>query len=367
MSLMHKVEYENLQKLNAPFAAAFGEASNRVIDSGWFILGNEVKTFEQNFANYCGVKHCIGVANGLDALTICLKCFEFEEGSEIIVPSNTYIATILSIVNAGYKPVLVEPYLATYNIDSSLIESKITEKTKAIMLVHLYGKLCDMKGIKDIADKYNLKIIEDCAQAHGASYNGKKAGSWGDVNAFSFYPTKNLGALGDAGAITTDDDEIAAKIKALRNYGSEKKYYNKYIGFNSRLDEMQAAFLNVKLQKLDDINDKKRILAHYYLTHLSSNFILPILQENHVDVFHIFNIRNDKRNELKSFLESKNVFTEIHYPLPPIEQEGYKELFKGQSFPLAKLIHATTLSLPISYFHSLEDVEYVTNQLNQFA
>ncbi|MEO6456042.1 MAG: DegT/DnrJ/EryC1/StrS family aminotransferase, partial [Ginsengibacter sp.] len=247
-----------------------------------------------------------------------------------------------------------------------LIERAITSKTKAIMVVHLYGKVCEMEPVLEIAKKYNLKVIEDCAQAHGAAINNKRTGSWGDVNAFSFYPTKNLGALGDAGAITTDNDELAAKIKALRNYGSQTKYYNKYIGFNSRLDELQAAFLRIKLNKLDDINNHKRSLAFLYLQKIEKQFITPVLQKGYHDVFHIFNIRHNNRKNLKDYLLENGVQTEIHYPLPPHKQEGFKGLLGDKIFPLSELIHDTTLSLPVSYFHTIKDVETVGDVLNKF-
>ncbi|MEP6596725.1 MAG: DegT/DnrJ/EryC1/StrS family aminotransferase [Ginsengibacter sp.] len=359
------IEYENLGKLNRPFLNEFEKAYKEVINSGWFILGKQVAAFEKEFATFCNVKHCIGVANGLDALTICLKCFDFNKNSEVLVPSNTYIATILSIINAGYKPVLVEPDINTYNINSDLIEEQITPNTKAIMVVHLYGKPCNMEAIMPIAKKYELKIIEDCAQSHGASIRNKKIGSWGDVNAFSFYPTKNLGALGDAGAITTDNDELAIKIKALRNYGSQKKYLNKYIGYNSRLDEVQAAFLRVKLKKLDDINEHKRMLASYYLKNIKGDYILPVTQNNYYDVFHIFNIRHLHRDRLKEYLWGKGIQTEIHYPVAPHLQEGYTKYFKG-SYPVSNIIHQTTLSLPISYFHSKADIEKVVVALDEY-
>lgn len=366
MNHTHMIEYENLEKLNKPFVNEYEHAYKNVINSGRFILGEQVSYFEKEFAAYCNTSHCIGVANGLDALTICLRCFEFAVNAEILVPSNTYIATILSIVNAGYKPVLIEPYPDTYNIDVNLLENKITRNTKAILVVHLYGKPCDMPAVMSVAKKHDLKVIEDCAQAHGAAINAKKTGTWGDANAFSFYPTKNLGALGDAGAITTNDDELANKIRALRNYGSEKKYFNKYIGFNSRLDELQAAFLRVKLKKLNDINAHKRTLAFYYLENIKKDFIVPVLQEQYFDVFHIFNIRHQRRDELRDYLSKNAIETEIHYPVPPHHQQGFEQFFRNQHFPISELIHDTTLSLPISYFHTLNDVEYVVNALNNF-
>ncbi len=359
------IEYENLQKLNAPFIEEFKDKSVTFYERGWYILGNEVKYFENEFAQNIGVKHCIGVANGLDALILCLKAFEFKKDSEVIVPSNTYIATILSIVLAGLKPVLVEPRIETYNINPDLIEKKITGKTVAIIPVHLYGKACEMDSINIIAKKYNLKIIEDCAQAHSASINKKQVGTFGDLNAFSFYPTKNLGALGDAGAITTNDDELAEKLRALRNYGSDRKYYNKYIGINSRLDEIQALFLRIKLRSLDKITSHKQHLASIYMSHLSNDFIKPIKQSGYEDVFHIFNIRSNRRDELKQHLENFGIKTEIHYPLAPHLQEGYKNMWV-ENFAISEEIHNTTLSLPISFFHTEEQIKKVCEVINNF-
>ncbi len=360
------IEYENLHKLNRPFLAEYKQKFADILDSGWFILGKNVAEFEKKFAEYCDVKHCIGVASGLDALQLCLSAWEFDKGSEVIVPSNTYIATILSIVNAGYRPVLVEPSMQTYNIDPTKIEEKISFKTKAIVVVHLYGKNCEMKPINAIAEKYGLKVLEDCAQSHGAIYENKKSGNLGDAGAFSFYPTKNLGALGDAGAITTNDDTLAEKLIYLRNYGSKVKYYNKYIGFNSRLDEVQAAFLNVKLAHLNQINQHKKELANVYMNELTDKFIKPLRSAHQEDVYHIFAIRHPERDRLKKYLEENGVKTEIHYPVPPHQQEGYKSLFEGESYPISEEIHKTELSLPISYFHKKEEIHLVCEVLNKF-
>ena len=258
------IEYENLGRTNKSLEKEYKECFSSFLESGWYVLGKEVRTFEESFAGYCGVKHCIGVASGLDALMLALRIYDFPQGSEVLVPSNTYIATILSILQCGLKPVLVEPDIRTYNIDPLKIEEHISEKTKAIMVVHLYGKACEMTSIMQLAGKYNLQLIEDCAQAHGAKYKGQKVGTFG-TGAFSFYPTKNLGALGDAGAITTNDSKADSVFRALRNYGSNIKYQNDYIGYNSRLDEIQAALLNVKLKHLDEINAHKRKLANSYL------------------------------------------------------------------------------------------------------
>jgi dTDP-4-amino-4,6-dideoxygalactose transaminase len=358
--------YENLNLLNKEFEFQFKEKFNSFLNNGWYVLGNEVSNFENNFAKFCGSKYCVGLANGLDALELGLSVFDFPANSEILVPSNTYIATILAIINAGHIPVLIEPNIVTYNIDHGLIEGKISPKTKAIMVVHLYGQIAQMDEIVNIAKQYNLEIIEDCAQAHGATLNNKKAGTFGKIGAFSFYPTKNLGALGDAGAIITDDFDIYKKILALRNYGSEKKYYNKYLGRNSRLDELQAAFLNVKLPSLDKINEHKRTIALIYDEGLTDLVVKPREIDNSRHVYHIYNIRTNKRDELKQYLLDNGIHTEIHYPLPPNKQEGYEEFFKANSFPISSEIHLTTLSLPISYANSFDEISIVVDVINNF-
>jgi len=360
------IEYENIDRLNQPFNEAFELAFKEVIDSGWYILGNKVKQFENEFAAYCQTKHCIGVANGLDAIILALRSYDFQPGDEVIVPSNTYIATILAIVHNGLKPILVEPDLNTYNIDPIKIEEKITPRTKAILVVHLYGKLCEMPEIMSIAQRHNLKVVEDCAQSHGAHHKGKKAGNWGHFGAFSFYPTKNLGAIGDGGAVTTNDPELALKISTLRNYGSQKKYYNEVVGYNSRLDEIQAAFLSIKLQALDQINNHKRKLADIYLNTLNEDFVLPVVHPDYFDVYHIFNVRHPKRDELRQHLLDNNIKTEIHYPVAPVDQQAMQGILDGQETPIAQLIHATTLSLPISFYHTEADVVRVVEVMNNF-
>jgi len=360
------IEYENLGKLNAPFFDAFEKAFKETLESGWYILGNKVQSFENEFATYCNTKHCIGLANGLDALILALRAFDFEKGDEVIVPSNTYIATILSIIHNGLKPVLVEPDITTYNIDPLKIEEKITSKTKAIMVVHLYGKICEMDAIMAIAKKHKLKVIEDCAQAHGASYKNTKAGNWGNFGAFSFYPTKNLGAIADAGAMTTNDPMLAEEIKTLRNYGSKTKYYNERVGFNSRLDEVQAAFLSVKLKKLDAINEHKRKLAALYLKELKSDFIKPVVHPDYFDVYHIFNVRHEKRDALKEYLLANQIKTDIHYPVAPNKQKAMIGIIDDQTTPIAEKIHQTTLSLPISFYHTEEDILRVIEAMNKF-
>jgi dTDP-4-amino-4,6-dideoxygalactose transaminase len=360
------IEYENLNNLNKSLFDEYKIAFNEVLESGWYVLGTKVKEFEKQFSEYCSTNYCVGVANGLDALNLSLRAFNFEKGSEVLVPSNTYIATILSIVDNGLQPILIEPNINTYNIDPTLLEQAITPKTKAIMVVHLYGKVCDMDPILAIAKKHNLKVIEDCAQSHGAKYKGKLSGSFGDYAAHSFYPTKNLGALGDAGAVTTNSEELANKIKVLRNYGSEVKYYNEVVGVNSRLDELQAALLLVKLKYMERITSHKRELASVYLNGLKSDFIKPQVHSDYFDVYHIFNIRHPKRDALKDYLLKHDIKTEIHYPVAPNKQKAMKGILDQQSTPIAEEIHQTTLSLPISYFHTTDSVKKVVEVMNAF-
>ncbi len=360
------IEYENLFELNKPFFDEYNLAFNEVLKSGWYILGNKVKQFETEYAKYCNSKHCIGVANGLDALYLSLKALKLEKGCEILVPSNTYIATILSIVQNNLNPVLVEPNINTYNIDPDLIEQSITLKTKAIMVVHLYGKVCEMDKILAIAKKHNLIVIEDCAQSHGAKFKNQISGSFGDFAAHSFYPTKNLGSLGDAGAVTTNNSESDKLVRTLRNYGSEVRYYNKEVGVNSRLDEMQAAFLLIKLKRINDINDHKRLLSAIYLKELKSDFIKPQVHPDYFDVYHIFNIRHSKRDSLKEYLLKNEIKTEIHYPVAPNKQQAMIGILDNQHTPIANEIHQTTLSLPISYFHTKDDVFKVIEKMNNF-
>ncbi len=360
------IDYENLAKLNAPF---FEEYQNKFTDfmlSGQYILGKYVNEFEKQFSQYTQVSHTVGLASGLDGLVLALRAFNFTPNDEVVVPSNTYIATILSIAQNGLKPVLVEPNIETYNIDPKKIEEKITKKTRAIMIVHLYGQPCDMNPILELCQKYNLKLIEDCAQAHGATYHGKKIGTFGHINAFSFYPTKNLGALGDAGAITTDNEELANSIKMLRNYGSKIKYYNEVVGFNSRLDEVQAAFLSVKLKSLDRINEHKQFLATVYNEVLLGSYVKPQTIANATHVYHIYNIRTEKRDQLKNFLMEKGIKTEIHYPISPNKQLAMKGILDNVECPISEEIHRTTLSLPISFFHTKEDIIKVADTINSF-
>lgn len=358
------IEYENLEKANKKLFVQYQESFKQFLQSGWYVLGENVENFEGEFASYCASNYCVGVASGLDALVLAIDAFDFPSGSEIIAPSNTYIATILAIVRAGHKPVLVEPDINTYNIDPEKIEEKITGNTKAIMVVHLYGKACDMGSVLSIADNYNLCVFEDCAQAHGAKHKGRRVGSFG-VGCFSFYPTKNLGAMGDAGAITTNHQEYSDKLRSLRCYGSSEKYRNDYLGYNSRLDEIQAGFLSIKLKYLTDITKHKRELAKLYLENLSDDFIKPVVDDNYFDVYHIFNIRDKKRNELQAYLLEKGVKTEIHYPIAPHHQKSMQGILSGD-FCISEEIHKTTLSLPISYGHTQDDIFNVIEVMNKW-
>ncbi|MFC1497549.1 DegT/DnrJ/EryC1/StrS family aminotransferase [Verrucomicrobiota bacterium] len=358
------IEYENLRKVNEKFSSRFRTAFEDFLLSGCYVLGENVNEFEREFADYLGVKHCIGVASGLDALVLGLEAMAFEKGSEVIVPANTYIASILAIVRAGLKPVLVEPDISTYNITAENIKKKINTNTKAIMVVHMYGKSCDMNPIINIAHNDNLKIIEDVAQAHGASYKGRKTGTFG-LGCFSFYPTKNLGGLGDGGAVVCNDRETADKVRKLRNYGSGRKYYNELIGFNSRLDEIQACFLRIKLKELDKINEHKRSLAEIYFKHLNDHVIKPVKSFGFDDVYHIYNIRHPDRARMKQFLLGEGIETEVHYPVPPHYQKSMKS-FINEKFPISEEIHATTLSLPVSFFHTEREILRVCEVVNDF-
>lgn len=359
------IAYEDLYLLNKSFMEQYQESFADSLEKGWFILGNKVASFEADFAAYCGGGYCAGLASGLDALVLALRYFDFPLGSEVIVPSNTYIATILAIFNNGLVPVLVEPDLESYNIDPLKISAHINSKTKAIMVVHLYGKSCDMDPIMAIADANGLKVIEDCAQSHGALYKKRQTGTFGDFGAFSFYPTKNLGALGDGGALLSAAPDRIETIKALRNYGCHEKYYNKYVGINSRLDEIQAGFLSVKLPFLNAINSHKQKLAAMYQSELKSDFILPVVHSDYQDVYHIYAIRHPERDRLRAYLLEHGVRTEIHYPVPPHQQEALKDKLE-QAYPISELIHRTTLSLPISYCHSEKQIEEVISVMNAF-
>ena len=360
------IPYENLKRLNLPFEADFQQAYTEVINSGHYILGHQLELFEQEFAAFNGVPHCVGVSNGLDALILALRALNLPQGSEVIVPSNTYIASVLAIVAAGLTPVLAEPDINSYTIGPSHIEDAITTRTRALLVVHLYGKVCDMDAIMAIKKKYDLFLVEDCAQAHGATYKGKLAGTFGEMGAFSFYPTKNLGALGDAGAIICQDEQLAKNLQSQRNYGSDRKYYNDIIGYNNRLDELQASFLRIKLRKLCEMNEHRNKLAAKYHNALGDKFVLPIQDNDHYDVYHIFNIRHDRRDDLQRYLGDRGVGTVIHYPVPPHRQQAFKDYFVGQEFPIADLIHNTTLSIPCSFCHTPAEIEEVINILMQF-
>lgn len=359
------IEYENLGKSNEPFFEEYRRSFSGILQSGWYILGNAVKEFEQEFARFNSNMACVGVANGLDAMILSLRAFDLEPGSEVIVPSNTYIATILSVLQCGLKPVLVEPDIRTYNIDPSRIEEAITPRTKALLVVHLYGKPCDMDPIVSIAAKHSLHLLEDCAQSHGAQYKGRNTGSFG-IGAFSFYPTKNLGCLGDGGAVTTNEEQFAEKIRMFRNYGSAKKYYNEVVGYNSRLDEIQAGFLSVKLRHIHEITTHKRNLAALYHEGLKNDFIKPHVHPDYFDVYHIYNIRHQQRDALKEYLLKNGIKTDIHYPVPPHKQKAMKGVFALNDYPISEEIHATTLSLPISFYHSESDIRQVIDVMNKF-
>jgi dTDP-4-amino-4,6-dideoxygalactose transaminase len=356
------IEYENLAQANSAMMGELEAAASRVIRSGWYILGNEVAAFESEFAAVMKSKHCIGVANGLDALILSIEALDLPAGSEIMVASNTYIATILAIVRAGHKPVLVEPELETYNIDPDRMAAVFSSNTRAICVTHLFGKPCRMTEIMAFAGEHGLQVIEDCAQSHMASYHGQLTGTFGISGCFSFYPTKNLGALGDAGAIITQDDSFADRIRYLRNYGSKKKYENAYLGLNSRLDEIQAGCLRVKLKHLDALTAHKRRLAETYFANLPKGLAVPLRREGEFDVFHIFAIRHPRRDELREWLLENGVKTEIHYPIAPHRQKAMQGILAGE-FPIADELHATELSLPISAGHTEEDVREVCRVL----
>ena len=343
-------------------------AFDRVYTRSWYIEGVEDEAFEKAFADYCGTKYCVGVGNGLDALMLSLKALGIGEGDEVIVPSNTYIATALAVTYVGATPVFVEPHLSTFNINPDLIEEKINEHTKAIMPVHLYGQACDMDPIMSIARKYRLRVVEDCAQAHGATYKGQKVGTFGDAAGFSFYPGKNLGALGDAGAVVTNDEEVAKKVRALGNYGSDYKYHHIYQGNNSRLDELQAAFLAAKLPHLERMNAERRKIADRYLTEIKNEkVVLPVVGEEFTPVWHIFGIRCAEKDKLEKHLNDAGIGTNKHYPIPMHLQECYKDLgFKEGDFPIAEEISKTELSIPMYYGMTDEEVGYVVEKINEF-
>ncbi|MCE5174120.1 MAG: DegT/DnrJ/EryC1/StrS family aminotransferase [Bacteroidales bacterium] len=364
------MKFLDLKKVNDSFEPELSQAIQRVLSSGWYLLGDEVNAFEKEFSAYCGVSHCIGVANGLDALTLIFKAWMelgiLQEGDEVIVPANTFIASILSITRNNLKPVLVEPDPKTFNLDPNAIEAVITERTKAILPVHLYGQCADMQNINRIALKYSLKVVEDAAQAHGALYHGVKAGNLSDAAGFSFYPGKNLGCLGDGGCVTTNDADLADCVRVLANYGSEEKYIFRYQGLNSRLDEIHAAVLRVKLHRLDQDNNHRRDLAHFYLEHIKNDgVVLPEVKDWNAHVFHVFPILSDQRNLLQAYLEENDIQTQIHYPVPPHKQAAFTERNR-QSFPITESIHQRELSLPVSPVFTLCEAEYLCNCINRF-
>ena len=364
-----KVEFCSFKPMHDEIRENLDSAYKRVMDSNYFIQGKECELFEKEFAEYCNAKYCIGVATGLDAIYLILKALNIGAGDEVIVPSNTFIATALAVSYVGAKPVFVEPEIENYNIDVSKIEEKINDKTKAIIAVHLQGRSADMDAINAIAKKYNLKVIEDAAQAHGAKYKGKKIGTLSDAAAFSFYPGKNLGALGDGGCVVTNDKDIASKVKALGNYGSDYKYHHIYKGTNSRLDELQSAFLREKLPHLDKWNEYRRSVAEKYINKITNPLIkLPVrTNDEYEHIYHVFVIRCDKRDELEKYLKDNEIFTVKHYPTPMHLQEAYSDLgLKEGDLPIAEEISKTVLSLPMFYGMTDEEIDYVVEKLNAF-
>ena len=364
------IKFLDLEKINNRFRNEIDSRIKTILNKGWYLQGQENETFTKNFAQYCETKHCIGVANGLDALNLIIKAMGFGVGDEIIVPANTYIASILAITQNGCTPVLVEPDINTYNINPDLIEEKITSRTKAIMVVHLYGQAVQMEKIWALAKKYNLKVIEDSAQAHGAGVNIegeiKRVGNLSDASGFSFYPGKNLGCMGDGGAVTTNDDELAQKIKAIANYGSDRKYHHIYKGVNSRLDEIQAAVLDVKLKSLDKDNQRRREISKYYRENIKNEkIILPKTYNENSHVWHVFVVRTQERDRFQQYLSDNGIQTIIHYPTPPHKQECYNE-WNNLSFPITEEIHKTIISLPISPVMTDEEVNKVVEVVNEY-
>ncbi len=365
------IKYFELQRVSESFEPELSEAVNRVVKSGWYLQGKENAAFEESFAKYCGAGYCVGTGNGMDALTLIFMAYQrqhiLQEGDEVIVPANTCIATIIGVLRAGLKPVLCEPLWETCNMDSDRIEALITSRTRAILPVHLYGRCADMNPILDIARHHHLKVVEDVAQAHGAVYEGKRAGHLGDAAAFSFYPSKNLGALGDGGAVVTDDEEVAALVRSLGNYGSSAKYVYPYKGINSRLDELQAAILSVKLRRLDQDNERRRCIARKYMNEIQNDLLtLPRVDKWEQVVFHIFPVFSPCRDRLQAFLAEEGIQTLIHYPIPPHKQKALAE-YSSLSLPVTERIHREELSLPLSPLMTDEEVEQVIAALNKFA
>lgn len=360
-----QIPFNTLKPGYEKYREEYLEAATRVLDAGWYTLGHELEAFEEEFAGWLGMKYCVGLNSGLDALTLAVRAIGIKAGDEVIVPANTYIASVLGITENGAIPAFVEPD-QYYNIDPNKIEQAITPKTKAIMVVHLYGQACRMDKIMDIAKRHNLPVIEDCAQSHGATFNGRKTGTFGAITCFSFFPTKNMGAFGDAGAIATNDEKLAQKIRALRNYGSEKKYYNKYQGVNSRMDEIQAALLRVKLRYIDEITAERCSIAEAYLAGIKNpEIILPQIAEGATHVWHLFVVRTEKRDELQKYLADNGIGTQIHYPVPPHLAEAYKELgYKIGDFPITEGYSKTILSLPIFNGYQKTDLSKVIESIS---
>jgi len=360
------IKFLDLKTVNATYQNEIEKAVSRVINSGWYLLGEELTLFEKEFADFCGTKYCVGVASGLDALSLIIKAYGFGEGDEVIVPANTFIASVMAITQNGCTPVFVEPDEKTFNINPDLIAAKITPKTKAIMPVHLYGQVAEMEKINKIAEENGLIVIEDSAQAHGAFYGEKNAGNLGNAAGFSFYPAKNLGCFGDGGAVTTNDETLAEKIRALRNYGSSKKYEHVYQGLNSRLDEIQAAILRTKLKHLQQDNEKRQIIADFYLKNITNpKIILPSVEDKNSHVWHLFVIRTQEREKLQKYLTEKNIETAVHYPICPHKQQAYKE-FNALPLPIAEKLQEEVLSLPISPVLEMKDVQKIVEVLNEF-
>ena len=362
------ISFLDLLQINLNHQDEIQSAMNHVLHSGWYILGEQVSAFEKEFASYCNAKHCIGVGNGLDALHLILRALKIKEGDEVIVPANTYIATWLAVTYAGATPIPVEPDSITYNIDPNLIERALTSKTRAILPVHLYGQTSDMDSINDIANRHDLYVIEDAAQAHGAKYKGKIAGSLGHAAGFSFYPGKNLGALGDAGAVVTNDDQIAEQVRLIRNYGSRVKYKNEIQGLNSRLDELQAAILRVKLKYLDEENKLRQKWASFYKNNINNeNITLPDESNSMKHVWHLFIIRHSNRESLQNFLKEKGIGTLIHYPIPPHLSDAYNSFYSQEGeFPLTEKLANEILSLPMGPHLNESDVKYICDIINSF-
>lgn len=363
-----KIPFVSFEPMHKEIESEMLNKFKEVYNKNWFIQGEEVQKFEEEFSNFCDAKYCIGCGNGLDALYLILRGYDIGNGDEVIIPSNTYIATALAVSYAGAKPIFVEPDLNTYNINPELIEKSITDKTKAIMAVHLYGQSADMDSINKIAKKYSLKVIEDSAQAHGALYNGRKTGSLGDAAGFSFYPGKNLGALGDAGAITTNNKELADKIRSIANYGSSKKYQHIYKGTNSRLDEVQAAFLRIKLRNLDKWNEDRRKTSQKYIDGINNpRIIKPVEIDYTKHVWHLFVVRTEKRDEFAKYLNDNGIGTTIHYPIPMHMQGAYAELNISEgSLPIAEKISNEVISLPMWYGMNNEEIQYIINKINSW-